>query len=218
MQNITFISTIHEELGKCNPIRLCKIIKNINPEVIFLEALNETYSEYQKHLFSTFGVFHKKLEVSAIQKYSLDYSFDYVPILDFGLSESFDMKYKLVCENRDWQKLMDNFNDHSRLYGFDFLNSNESIKLEEQMRILESQILDSRELDKKVIEDIDRYENNMINNIHSYCKNNNFKSAIFMCGVAHRKSIIAKVAEFNISEEKKLNWIVFEGNIKIQTS
>ena len=202
MHNITFFSTIHEELGKCNPTELCTIIKNINPEVIFLEALNETYSEYQKHLFSTFGVFHKKLEVSAIQKYSLDYSFDYVPILDFGLSESFDMKYKLVCENRDWQKLMDNFNDHSRLYGFDFLNSNESIKLEEQMRILESQILDSRELDKKVIEDID----------------NNFKSAIFMCGVAHRKSIIAKVAEFNISEEKKLNWIVFEGNIKIQTS
>ena len=88
MQNITFISTIHEELGKCNPIRLCKIIKNINPEVIFLEALNETYSEYQKHLFSTFGVFHKKLEVSAIQNYSLDYSFEYVPVLDKEMDES----------------------------------------------------------------------------------------------------------------------------------
>ena len=212
MQNITFISTIHEELGKCNPIRLCKIIKNINPEVIFLEALNETYSEYQKHLFSTFGVFHKKLEVSAIQNYSLDYSFEYVPVLDKEMDESFEKKYEIVCKNRDWQKLMDNFNFHARQNGFDFLNSDESIKLQEEMRNFESRILDGHELDKSALETIDKYENNMINNIHSYCKNNNFKSAIFMCGVAHRKSIIAKVEKLNFSEEKKLNWIIYEGN------
>jgi hypothetical protein len=47
MHNITFISTIHKEIGKCNAEELYKIIKKLNPEVIFLEAVDETYSNYE---------------------------------------------------------------------------------------------------------------------------------------------------------------------------
>ena len=94
MHNITFISTVHGEIGKCNADELHKIIEKISPEVVFLEALEDTYSEYEKILFSSFGVFHKKLEIRAIQKYGCNPPFKYIPVLDNGLSDSFEKKIR----------------------------------------------------------------------------------------------------------------------------
>jgi hypothetical protein len=210
MHNNTFISTIHAEIGKCNAEELYKIIKKLSPEVIFLEAVDETYSEYENYLFSTYGVYHKKLEISAIQKYNHDTSFEYVPVCEIGLSDAFHRKIKTVCQNRELQKLIDNFNYLAAEHGFKFLNSLECINLQEEMRVLETQILNNIEMDKTVKADIDIYENPMIRNIYSYCNNNHFNSAIFMCGAAHRKSIIEKIEKSKTEEQVNLTWTIFE--------
>lgn len=209
MYNITFISTVHEEIGKCNADELHKIIEQINPEVVFLEALEETYSKYEDSLFLSFGVYHKKLEICAIQKYYCNASFKYIPVLDNELSDAFDKKYRIVCENIEWQKLLDNFNSLANENGFQFLNSVESIKLQEEMRMLENRLLNDSEINKATNESIDAYENSMMRNIYSYGRNRQFNTAIFMCGVAHRKSIIEKIDNFNAQEEINLNWIIF---------
>lgn len=47
MHHITFISTIHAEIGKYNAEELYKIIEKLKPGIIFLEAVDETYSEYK---------------------------------------------------------------------------------------------------------------------------------------------------------------------------
>ena len=211
MQNITFISTIHKEIGKCNAEELYKIIKKLNPEVIFLEAVDETYSNYENYLFSTYGEYHKKLEISAIQKYNCDTSFEYVPVCENGLSDAFHKKNKIVCRIRDLQKLIDNFISLAEKHGFTFLNSLECINLQEEMRVLETRILDNSDLDNIVKADIDAYENPMIRNIYSYCNKNDFSSAIFMCGAAHRKSIIEKIEKSKIEEQVNLTWTIFEG-------
>lgn len=210
MYNITFITTIHDVIGKCNVDELCKIIEKIKPEVVFLEALEDTYSKYERHLFSSFGVYHKKLEIAAIQKYSFNNSFEYVPVLNNGLSDAFEKKYSLVCENQAFQDLIDNYNYLASEHGFSFLNSNESIKLHEEMRMEELRILNNIELSKEVEIDIDEYENSMLRNIYSFCKNSEFNSAIFMCGAAHRKSIIEKIDRLKTDEHVNLTWIVFE--------
>ncbi len=210
MHHITFISTIHKEIGKCNAEELYKIIDKLSPEVIFLEAIDETYSEYEKFLFSTYGVNHKKLEISAIQKYSDNTSFQYVPVCENGLSDAFNKKIKLVCQNIELQKLIDNFNYLAAKNGFEFLNSLECINLQEEMRVLESRILNSSEMDKTVRADIEVYEKPMIRNIYSYCNNNHFSSAIFMCGAAHRKSIIEKIEKSKTEEQVNLTWTIFE--------
>ncbi|PKD44235.1 hypothetical protein [Rhodohalobacter barkolensis] len=209
MNNITLISTVHEEIGKCNSDQLCEIIEKIGPEVIFLEAPENSYSEYDKMRYTSFGVLHKKLELSAIQKYSIKTSFDYVPVLDKGLSDSFEKKYDIVCEKKELQNLIDNFNSLAAEHGFKFLNSTESIKLHEEMRMLESRILNESEIDKMANEYIDAYENSMLRNIYSYCKTNKFNKAIFMCGVAHRISIIKKIEEYKAQEEIDLSWTIF---------
>lgn len=209
MHKITFISTIHEEIGNCNAEELYKIIEKLSPEVIFLEAVAETYSEYENYLFSTYGEYHKKLEISAIQKYSSNTSFEYVPVCENGLSDAFDRKKKIVRENRERQKMIENFKYLAAENGFKFLNSLESINLLEEIRVLESRVLNSSEVDKMEA-DIDAYENSMIGNIYSYCNNNHFSSAIFMCGAAHRKSIIEKIEKSKTEEQVNLTWIIFE--------
>lgn len=208
MRRVTFISTVHVEIGKCNPEELFRIIELIRPEVIFLEADDQTYTGYEQFLFSTYGVNHKKLEVAAIQKYSHTSSFEYVTVCDGGLSDAFHKKNIKVCQNRRMQNLIDNFNSLEAEKGFLFLNSQECIDLQEEMRVLESIILNDVEWDRAVKADINAYENSMIRNIYAYSKNNNFNTAIFMCGAAHRKAIIGKIeaqAEGNLN----IAWTVF---------
>ncbi|MFD0798476.1 hypothetical protein ACFQZJ_13470 [Maribacter chungangensis] len=209
MHDITFISTIHKEIGKCNAKELYKIINKLNPEVIFLEAIDETYSEYENYLFSTYGVFHNKLEISAIQQYNYNTSFRYIPVCENGLSDAFHKKIKFVSQNTELQKLIDNFNCLAAERGFEFLNSLECMNFQEEMRMLESRILNNNELDKIVMEDIESYEEPMIQNIYSFCSNNNFGSAIFMCGTAHRKSIIKKIEKSKNGRQKNLSWTIF---------
>lgn len=210
MYKITLVSTVHLEIGKCNADELCNILENINPEVIFLEALDGTYSDYDRMLFSTFGVNHKKLEIKAIQKYCLNNSCKYIPVLDNELSDSFDKKYDKIIQFREIQESIDTFNSMASEYGFKFLNSLECINHQDQMRKLESKLSNNPASELDFYLGIDEYENSMIRNIYKYCENNQFISAIFMCGVAHRKSIIEKIDRFNAQEQVNINWVVYE--------
>ncbi|HET8865765.1 MAG TPA: hypothetical protein VFM80_08695 [Gracilimonas sp.] len=214
MNNITFISTVHEEMGKCNADELCAILEKIRPEIVFLEALENTYSNYEQNLFSSFGVYHQKLEIKAIQKYCHSSSFEYVPVLKNELSNSFEKKYDLICENIQFQRMLDDFNSLASEQGFLFLNSSKSIYLQEKMRTFEYLLLPDNKLNKAVNEDIDAYENSMMRNIYSYCRNNQFDKAVFLCGVAHRHSIIEKIESFNSKEKIALNWMIY-GNLSV---
>jgi hypothetical protein len=91
--------------------------------------------------------------------------------------------------------------------GFQFLNSEKSIQLHEEMRELENHIINDNEICQKFNENIDAYENSMLRNIDAYSKENLFNKAIFMCGSAHRKSIIEKI--YKTQEYLKLNWTFY---------
>ncbi|MGE4346867.1 MAG: hypothetical protein AB7D46_05575 [Flavobacteriaceae bacterium] len=209
MYNITLISTVHKEIGKCNSDELYKIFESINPDVIFLEAFEENYSEYDKMLFSQFGVYKERLELKTIQTYSQNHTFEYVPVLDIGLSDEFETKIKIVSENNDCQRLLDNYTLLEMDGGFQFLNSKKSIVLQEEMREFENRIIDNETMRQKVNASIDAYENSMLRNIYSLCKEKSFNTAIFMCGAAHRKTIIEKIGEYEKKTEIKLNWTLY---------
>ena len=210
MHNITFISTIHKEIGKCTAHELCKIIEKINPEVIFLEALEDTYSAYQHSTFFQFGVFHNKLEIEAIQLYSRDNLFQYVPVLDNGMSNVFDRKYGKLDQHLELETLMNDFYNLLDKDGFKLLNSAENIGLQDEMRMQEDCLLNDSKLAEEFAIDIDKYENSMIRNIYLYCKSHHFNKAIFMCGAAHRKSIIKKIEKSKSQETININWRIFE--------
>ena len=213
MCNITLISTIHKENGKCNSNELLKIIEKICPDVIFLEAFESNYTNYDHFLCSSYGIFNKRLEIEAMQKYNQINSFYYVPVLDTELSDDFDKRLILVSEHSTCQKLIDNYHSLEMEYGFQFLNSERSIQLHEEMRELENYILSNNEICQKSNENIDAYENSMLRNIYAYCKENLFNKGIFMCGSAHRKSIIEKIEKYKTQENLKLDW-TFYGSLQ----
>ncbi len=206
---ITFISTIHKETGMCNADELCVILEIVKPDVVFLEALEDTYSKYDVIRFSKFEVYHDKLEIKALQKYGQANPFDYVPVLNDGLSEHFDEKYSSLGEYNETQEIADNYNSIASEKGFSFLNSTGSIDVQRHMRMLESSLLNNSKLDDLVTKSIGIYEDSMLQNIYSYCSENQFETAVFLCGVAHRSSIIEKIELYKSQEELDLNWIVF---------
>lgn len=209
MYHITLISTVHKEIGKCNSDELCKIIESLNPDVIFLEAFENSYSNYHQLLLSQFGVYQERLEIKALQIFSQNHTFQYVPVLDIGLSDEFETKLEIVSENIDYQRLLDNYISLETESGFQFLNSKEQIAYQEQMRELENRIIDNNIMHQKADESIDAYEHSMLRNIYSFCKDNSFKTAIFMCGAGHRKTITQKIEEYESKENLKLNWAFY---------
>jgi pheromone shutdown protein TraB len=207
--SITLISTVHKEIGQCNSNELYKIIESIKPDVIFLEAFENSYSKYQQMLFTQFEVYHERLEIKAIQAYSQNNTFEYVPVLDINLSDEFEEKITIVSENTDYQKILDNYTSLETDFGFQFLNSEKQIALQDEMRDLENRIIENKVLQQKSNESIDAYEHSMISNIYSFCKQNSFNKAIIMCGAGHRKTIIQKIVEYEIKETIKLNWTFY---------
>ena len=209
LSSITLISTVHKEIGKCNSDELYKIIESINPDVIFLEAFEANYSEYEQMLFSQFGVCKKRLELKTIQKYRLNHTVEYVPVLDIELSDDFKEKLKIVSDNKVYRRLLDNYTTLEMEGGFQFLNSKKSVDLQEEMRELENRIIENDIFRQKVKSSIDAYENSMLRNIYLFCKEKSFNTAVFMCGVAHRETIIKKIAAHETKERLKLNWVFY---------
>lgn len=107
--------------------------------------------------------------------------------------KAFDEKYAIVCRNVEFQKILDLYNLEVENGGFKFLNSENCIQLHENMRKFENKILNNYELGLNAHTAIDIYENEMLSNIYQYCKNNHFNDAIFICGSAHRKSIMKRL-------------------------
>lgn len=207
--NITLLSTVHKEFGKCNSEELYKIIETINPNVIFLEELEENYTAYDHLMFSKFRIFSNRLEQLAIQVYRHTHNVKYVPVLDIGLSEEVVKRAQIAKNHGSYQRLLENFESLVINCGFDFLNSPKCIDLHDEMRELEFQIIEDEFFHQKVNDSIHEYENSMLRNIYSFSKVNSFNKAIFMCGSAHRKSIIEKIEYFNIDSDIKLNWSIY---------
>ena len=211
--SITLVSTVHKEIGQCNSKELYKIIKLLNPDVIFLEAFESSYNKYHQMLFSQFGIYHERLEIKAIQAYSQNHNFEYIPVLDIGLSNEFEKKLTIVSENTNYQKILDNYTLLETVHGFQFLNSKKQIALQEEMRELENRIIDKKIMHQKANENFDAYEHSMLRNIYSFSKEKSFNKAIFMCGAGHRKTITQKILEYETKETLKLNWIFYNDTI-----
>jgi hypothetical protein len=210
MYNITLISTMHKQAGRCNPDELYLLLKEKSPNVVFVEALESTYTNYDMMRFSAFGLYHSRVEIAAFQRYPTEKSsIEYVPVLDIGLSDPFSKKYEQLCENSHFREMLDEYYSLALKEGFQFLNSQLSMTLHQKMRVFEKQILNNDELIKAVDADINDYENSMLQNIYSYCRIHQFERAVFLCGSAHRQSIIEKIRNFSNNEKVDINWLVY---------
>ncbi len=219
MHNIILIGTAHNEKGQCNSDELFKIIKFINPDVIFDEIPFSNFNEY--YVTKT----QRSLESDAINQYLKNHDVKILPV-DIDISqESSIYKNEIsnifypIFKNEDFIKL-DNEKDELMIKeGFRYLNSNEFLDFLEKKMVLEKQILES-EPDKDRLLSIyklfqitehDKRENAMLQNIYKYSIENRYKQAVFLIGSEHRKSIIPKIAGYEKQSTIKLNWTMYVG-------
>lgn len=218
MYNITVISTKHTESGKCNSDELYKILKSINPEVIFEEVSSSLFDiVYNGNLLTLPS--NVPLELKCVKKYVQNHNIKHVAV-------DIDKRY-ISDKEQDWMfDTFEKYDDYIRIeteqyllteqYGFNFLNSNKCLKLSEQKNIIIKNIIEV-DIDKNELFRVhqlfnrqdDTRENAMLQNIYNYSKENQYNRAVFLLGCAHRKSIIEKIIENKKMSEIKLNWTIF---------
>ena len=216
MYNITLIGTRHREDDFCTSNELYKIFEVISPDVIFEEMPPSYFDKYYVTKV------RKNLESDAVLKYLENHNIQHIPVDSDDIpSDAFfkDLEYmynrieKLTEINGfNYRKFSDMSSMYIRKYGLLYANSDDSITIQ-------NKIQDSMEKGLQVINDEKLYqtyqkwlkinekrENEMLQNIYNYSKENTFSNAIFMIGFAHRKSIMQKITEFEDKSEIKINW------------
>lgn len=198
---------MHLEMGLCNSQQLYKIIDFLNPDVIFEELSDEVFERcYVQKSMST-------LETNAISAYIQNKDVKHIPVVgtihDVGDKIGFLTKYesyRILCDELFMMQMQ---------YGFPYLNSVEYENILDRMSATEQAFLKEKDNDvlrqifKSCDIDIDRYENEILNNIYNYSKLNSYKSAILLLGAAHRKSVLGKIDNLHGQQEPNLNWSIF---------
>ena len=218
MHNITLISTNHTESGKCNSDELYKIIESINPEVIFEELSSKRFDDYYNGILT-----NEKLEVKCIKKYLQSHRAKHLPVDNIANPNRPSIEilmFEKFGNDAEYKKIKIKHNLLKAQNGFEYLNSDNSIDLVEKWILSEKRILEStthneifRHTYELFYEEVDNRENEMLQNIYNYSKENHYNQAVFLLGCAHRKSIIEKIIECEKISEIKLNWTIF-GNVK----
>lgn len=196
--NIYLISTIHKERGNCTSDGLFQILDKINPDVVFCEISPKTFELLNKRCL------HSSLELNSIKRLSEYHSFSFVAIdshqTPTGTFRNQVMEmFEPIDKDKKYFELSIINDGNTNKFGFEYLNSDECIKVFEKMAEIENSIisqLPNREYKATYSNWLklnDSRENEMLENINSYIENNEFKNAVFLCGSAHRKSLIYKI-------------------------
>ena len=212
MHNITLVCTSHSERGKCNADELFKIIEHISPDVIFEELTPNLYDIlYNKNILAESA----PLEIKCIRKYIQLHNIKNIPV-DIEVSSTFSKGiYHAFAEFEKYDlynEIEFELKKKIELGGFDYLNSYEYSNLVEKQRSDESKILEDvnnnqlNRIYKSYYDDQDFREIIMLNTIYNYSLVNDYDHAVFLIGAGHRRSIIQKVAEYQLKDIIKLNW------------
>ncbi len=218
MHNITLISTVHSERGKCNSNDLFQIISAINPDVIFEEIPPALfYRFYEKN---DIPIEIEPLEVKAVKRYLQGRNVVHIPvdIEPDPNSTMNDIEYMFDTFKKYavYKKLEDEQSKMTEGLGFSFLNSKRSAQLVEEKKVIELQLLEFIVNRAKIAriynlfyKEQDRRESKWVQNIYEYSKQHSYDKAIFFCGASHRGSIVQKIHKYEMECNFNLNWMFY---------
>jgi len=202
------VSTVHRDKGNCTSERLFEILYKIKPDVVFCETSQQLFEDFKK------GLIHASLEFNAIAKLSRYHSFSFIAIDSFPTPSLIFRKqaeelFDIINQDEKFSKAWKKNNENMHLFGFEYLNSDECIQVFDEMSEREKNVmsqlenLEYKNVYKNWLSVIDNRENEMLENINSYVKNNEFQTAVFLVGAAHRKAIFNKI---KVNKNIQLKW------------
>jgi len=174
MHNIYFLSSVHAEIGNCNSIELLKIIKAINPDVIFEELDIESFEDH----YGVEGPY--STETKAIYEYLKHKNVKHIPVDTYDMNDftKNDKKYlddTVYNTNEEYKNILKTQLEMLKLYGFEFLNSDESSNIIMKLQYIENNVQIQNndpkltKIYKRWIEININRENEFINNVYMYC-------------------------------------------------
>jgi len=214
MNSVSVVCTVHEAHGLANASELLAILKQIQPEVIFLEVPLAAFDEYYE------SCSRQNLESITVRRYRENHLVELVPVdAPTPKKEFFEnlqhLHLRIRDESPEYRQLLNRDSSHLRSQGFAYLNSEESSKVWSEVysaihRTIE-RIGDTRLVE--IIEDWERTnelrEKKMIGNIQEYCSGNTFDRSVFLLGAAHRQGIIDKSREQSETDSTRIQWDYF---------
>lgn len=209
MNNITLVNTVHYEIGKCNSDELFKIIESLRPDVIFEELNEKLFDKF----YTENQLPHEPPEVKSIKKYLQHNNINHFPVdidpIPNLSSQQIEYMFDTFKKYHIYKILLDEGEYLTKQEGFVYLNSDKCSEIFQKLRIKEKELIQfevNRDLISQIYklfyEEQDNRENAMLQNIYNYCNTNQFNQAVFLIGVAHRNSIMQKVAK----SDSKANW------------
>ena len=214
MSTVTLICTRHFELGNCNSPGLLKIMEKIQPDLIFEELPLIVFDECYKGYMVT-------LETTAIKEYMKNRQINHIPIDTFDKEHTMDRIFTLmnnfVAESSlEYRNYLDKLAEVESQQGFAFLNSKQCDTFFDNLYIMQERILfeTNDAYLSKIYNEEKAYnhnrENEMINNIYNFTKNNSYDKAVFFIGAGHRKSIIRKLYRHNRTSDQNIHWKIYK--------
>ena len=207
MPTIALVFTGHRECGLCNAGELVKILRTIEPDVVFEETRPE---DVETHWAM------QKLESQAIQRYAKVRSFIRVPVDRYGV----------LPDRTETQRVFDTVRQASEEYlwlqgendekqfelGFKYLNSDACTAIMERLSRIEESTIErvgdpalTRALEtwRDLIQQRDR---EMVANIYEYCRENAFSTGVFLVGAAHKASVTKETERRAAVERGLIEW------------
>ena len=214
MRKVILIATVHKNRGICNSNELLKIIKRIEPEVIYEEVPPSKFTAIYEE-----GTRIDSLETATIKRYIQNHPIPHFPV-DLNIDELIEREFRIEVK-----KMFNTFDQYQEVQlmrlrheelteqlGFSYLNSEKCIRLFEHLHFLEEDILkmfnDEKfsKIYKNWLANLDKRENEMIKQIYSFSSEYNYERALFLVGAEHMKSIMKKISKFEENNKSNLSW------------
>lgn len=209
MPEILIILSSHKERGPFKASKLQAILDKEEPQVVYLEASKEEYSEFET------------LESIAVKAYAVKKNISIIPA---GLSKTKEEIYESfqrynylskVLETYSTEQYRELYDRHLRqedIEGFNYLHSEEYGITQNKLHLLEEQIVratGSKEymgLYRWWVNLQDEREVSMLNQVTNHLANASYEKAVLIIGSEHRNSVLEKV---KTDAYRDLQWTIY---------
>lgn len=219
MYNVAVLFTQHEANGMCNTDELFKILRSVQPDVIFEEIGYEVYDQIY------FQKIRTTLESNAIKFFLLTNDVEHIPVDTFDRPESYrtggnhlaDELQKHFHKSERLKRAFNQLKYQSEVGGFPFLNSDQNDILLDEIELEENQILAALtddyliQMNQSIKEVNSKRDEVMIDNIYKYAADRTFQKAVFLIGSGHRRSIKTKLANIAPRYGVEITWHFLAG-------
>lgn len=220
MPKITLVCSGHQENGLCNAGELLKILHDIKPEAAFLEMRPSEFDMFYAH---------GSVEAHAVSRYREFKEVQPVPVDGYHASGNHLAEIKRVFDgvidyvtdaSHEYRQLTEEQFDNVFHLGFPYLNGATFATIAARLAAIEDEVIKASR--NQVLESglrnwrqfIEQRESEMVRNIYSYCRRNEFGTGVLLVGAAHKKAIVEKIESVARTESDLIVWeLSYEGGV-----